>query len=347
MSDKFHEQPDNRHQPRGGSSPREKRSSLNCEMNSTSTRSSPQREAENIFRTGQRFPRGRLGWTHFTHQKPVARDRRASTCPLPSRAQRPATPHPAEPSASPRRRRTPAPAHCGPSTVPRGPAGAGELPTPQEGRWVRAARALPGPAGHPGAPHPHREALSSRAPEAGARRPARGGIQGWTGSERPAGRAGGQLRRGAGPRPPPPPLTCPAPASCPRPRRSAARPAPGPPGTGSASSGSRRPAPRRPGRRRASPRRHGVHAPGRQARSASSFRGQHGQSRPRRPPPPRGATAKGSRRRRSRRREPAALTSLPAGGPAHSRSELANERREAANPPRPPRPAPSRCLQPS
>ena len=58
------------------------------------------------------------------------------------------------------------------------------------------------------------------------------------------------------------------------------------------------------------------------------------------------AAAEGSRRR-SRRREPAALTSLPAGGPAQSRSELANERREAANPPRPPRPAPSRGPQPS
>lgn len=152
--------------PAYGESPAgvKKRPSLNCEMNSTSTRSSPQREAENIFRTGQRFPRGRLGWTHSTHQKPAARDRRASTCPLHSRAQRPATSHPAEPSASPRRRRTPVPAHCGPSTVPRGPAGTGELPTPWEGRWVRAARVLPGLAGHPGAPHPRREALSSWAP---------------------------------------------------------------------------------------------------------------------------------------------------------------------------------------
>ena len=156
MSDKFHQQPDNRHQPRGGSSRREKHSSLNCEMNSTSTSSSPQREAEDMFQTGQRFPRGRLGWTRSTYQRPMARDRRVSTCPLDSRAQRPTTPHPAEPSTSPRRRRTPATAHCGPSTVPRGPAGAGELPTPREGCWVHAARALPGPptstTGHPGAP---------------------------------------------------------------------------------------------------------------------------------------------------------------------------------------------------
>lgn len=164
--------------PAYGESPAgvKKRPSLNCEMNSTSTRSPLQREAENIFRTGQRFPRGRLGWTHFTHQKPAARDRRASTCPLHSRAQRPATSHPAEPSASPRRWRTPVPAHCGPSTVPRGPAGAGELPTPWEGRWVRAASELPGPAGHPGAPRPRREALSSRTP-GGARRPSRGGTR--------------------------------------------------------------------------------------------------------------------------------------------------------------------------
>lgn len=285
MSDKFHQQPDNRHQPRGGSSRREKHSSLNCEMNSTSTSSSPQREAEDMFQTGQRFPRGRLGWTRSTHQRPMARDRRVEGT----------APHdPAEPSTSPRRRRTPATAHCGPSTVPRGPAGAGELPTPREGCWVHAARALPGP------PALHHRASRGSPILVGRRSPA--GRRGWPAGplgealkDGPAQRgrrgAGRSAPKGRGPQPPPPPLTCPAPASCPRPRRSAARPAQGPLGTGSASGGSRRPAPRRPGRRRASPRRYGVHAPGRRARSASSFRGQHGQSRPRRPPPPRGAAA--------------------------------------------------------
>lgn len=335
MSDKFHQQPDNRHQPRGGSSRREKHSSLNCEMNSTSTSSSPQREAEDMFQTGQRFPRGRLGWTRSTHQRPMARDRRVEGT----------APHdPAEPSTSPRRRRTPATAHCGPSTVPRGPAGAGELPTPREGCWVHAARALPGP------PALHHRAsrgspiLVGRRSPAGrrgvARRPARGGTQGWAGSKRPAGR-GAVSSEGAR-----------APAAPTAPHLPSARFMP----ASAAQRGSAGPG---PARHRFCFRRQSASSaaaagpaegePEAVRRSCSRATGSvrfliPWPARPVSPAPP--AAAEGSRRR-SRRREPAALTSLPAGGPAQSRSELANERREAANPPRPPRPAPSRGPQPS
>lgn len=173
MSDKFHEQPDNRHQPRGGSSPREKRP-LNCEMNSTSTRSSPKGRPKTSSGPDS-ASQGADSGGHISHtrsQRLAIAGHPPALCLRGRSAPRPRTP----PSLSlPSKAAHPAPAHCGPSTVPRGPAGAGELPTPQEGRCPRRARAFPAPPGNSG-PHPHR--LQPGARGGGPQARLRGGIQG-------------------------------------------------------------------------------------------------------------------------------------------------------------------------